>query len=52
MPLKTTTSSAWAEISLEMIENIFVIPVTPETIIKDNETNEIIHDFKDDNKGN
>ena len=35
-----------------MIENIFVIPVTPETIIEDNETNEIIHDFKDDNKEN
>ena len=35
-----------------MIENIFVIPVPPETIIIDNETNEIIHDFEDDNEGN
>ena len=48
MPLKTTTSSALAEISLEMI----VIPILPKTIIVDNEINEIIHDFEDDNKGN
>ena len=52
MPLKTTTSSSWAEISVEMIENMFAIPVPPETIIVDNETNEIIHDFEDDNEGN
>ena len=48
MPLKTTTSSAWAEISLELVENMFVIPVLPETIIENNEANEKIHD----NEGN
>ncbi len=52
MPLKTTTSSEWAEISLEMIENIFVIPFPHEPVIVDNEANEIIHDFEDDNEGN
>ena len=41
MPLKTTTSSAWDEISLETVENMFVIPVLPETIFEDNEINEI-----------
>ena len=52
MPLKTTASSACSEISLEMIENMFVIPAPPEMIIVDNEANEIIHDFEDDNEGN
>ena len=52
MSLKTITSSAWTEISLEIIENMFVIPVLPEAIIEENETNEIIHDFEDDNEGN
>ena len=52
MPLKTTTSSALSEISLEIIENMFVIPVLPETIIVDIEVNEIIYDFEDDNEGN
>jgi hypothetical protein len=37
---------------LEIIENMFVIPVLPEAIIEENETNEIIHDFEDDNGGN
>ena len=31
---------------------MFVIPVLPEAIIEENETNEIIHDFEDDNEGN
>ena len=52
MPLKTTTSSEWAEISFEMIKNMFVIPVLPETIIENNEANEKIHDFEDDNESN
>ena len=52
MPLKITTSSALSEISLELVENMFVIPVPPETIIVDNEINEIIYGFEDDNEGN
>ena len=35
-----------------MIENMFVIPIPPETIKEDNEVNEIIHDFENDNEGN
>ena len=53
MPIKETISaSEWAVINLERMEWMFGIIVSTGTVIKDNETNEIIHDIENEDEVN
>ena len=51
MPIKETISaSEWAVVNLEIMERMIGIIVSTGTVIKDNETNEIIHEIENEDK--
>ena len=53
MPIKKTISaSEWAVINLERMERMIGIIVSIGTVIKDNETNKIIHEIQNEDEVN
>ena len=51
MPIKKTISaSEWAVVNLERMERMIGIIVSTGTVIKDNETNKIIHEIENEDE--